>query len=137
MFLEISQNSPEDTCARVSFLIKLQVTGVFLWILQNFYEHLFYRTPLDDCFWILRKRGFNFQQKYFLHDKKTQLSKNISRNLSKKNSLLLWKNWKVSSVLLQVFPLGRMSQAFSRAAIEQSISKWMLVKALYLFCMHL
>ena len=25
-------------------------TGVFLWILQNFQEHLFYRTPLDDCF---------------------------------------------------------------------------------------
>ena len=26
-------------------------TGVFLWILWNFYEHLFHRTPLDDCFW--------------------------------------------------------------------------------------
>ena len=25
-------------------------TGVFLWILSNFYEHLFPRTPLDDCF---------------------------------------------------------------------------------------
>ena len=25
-------------------------TGVFLWILQKFYEHLFYRTPPDDCF---------------------------------------------------------------------------------------
>ena len=25
--------------------------GVFLWILWNFYEHLFYRTPVDDCFW--------------------------------------------------------------------------------------
>ena len=24
--------------------------GVFLWILQNFYEHLLYRTPPDDCF---------------------------------------------------------------------------------------
>ena len=44
MFLEISQNSQENTCARVSFLIKLQPsglriylkrdsgTGVFLWI---------------------------------------------------------------------------------------------------------
>ena len=27
-------------------------TGVFLWILGNFSEHLFYRTPLCDCFWI-------------------------------------------------------------------------------------
>ena len=25
-------------------------TGVFLWILQNIQEHLFYRTPLDDSF---------------------------------------------------------------------------------------
>ena len=46
------------------FLIKLQAsglqrykktdsgTGVFLWILRNFQGHLFYRTPLDDCFWL-------------------------------------------------------------------------------------
>ena len=27
-------------------------TGVSLWILQNFQGHLFYRTPLDDCFWL-------------------------------------------------------------------------------------
>ena len=26
-------------------------TGVFLWILPNFSEHIFYITPLDDCFW--------------------------------------------------------------------------------------
>ena len=32
VFLKISQNSQENTCARVSFLIKLQA-------------HLFYRTP--------------------------------------------------------------------------------------------
>ena len=41
MFLEILQNLQENICARVSSLIKLQVsgrpgTGVFLWILQNF-----------------------------------------------------------------------------------------------------
>ena len=47
VFLEISQNSQENACARVSFLIKLQVwvcnfikkgsgTGVFLSILRNF-----------------------------------------------------------------------------------------------------
>ena len=27
-------------------------TGVFLRILRNFWEHLFYRTPLDDCFYL-------------------------------------------------------------------------------------
>ena len=48
VFLKILQNSRENTCASVSFLIKLQAsglqlyekrypgTGVFLWILQNF-----------------------------------------------------------------------------------------------------
>ena len=27
-------------------------TGVSLWILQNFQRYLFYRTPLDDSFWL-------------------------------------------------------------------------------------
>ena len=42
VFLEISQNSQENTCVRVSFLMKLQAffnkdsgTGDFLWILWN------------------------------------------------------------------------------------------------------
>ena len=38
--------------------------GVFLWILRNFLEHLFYRTPLENCF-----RSFevslNFTEIYF------------------------------------------------------------------------
>ena len=49
MFLEISQNSQENTCARASVLIKLQAlgsgAGAFLWILWIVQEHLFYRTP--------------------------------------------------------------------------------------------
>ena len=41
MFIEIWQNSQENTCARVSFLTKLHAnkdsgTGIFLWIFQNF-----------------------------------------------------------------------------------------------------
>ena len=40
VFLEISQNSQENTCTIVSFLIKLQAS-------------IFYRTPLDDCFYLL------------------------------------------------------------------------------------
>ena len=48
----------KNTCARISFLIKLQAsslqlyqkrdsgTGVFLWTLRNFSEHLFYRTHI-------------------------------------------------------------------------------------------
>ena len=30
VFLEISQNSQENTCARIFFLIKLQASGLFL-----------------------------------------------------------------------------------------------------------
>ena len=48
IFLDISQNLQENTCAKVSFLIKLEVsacnfikkgdpgTGVFQWIFRNF-----------------------------------------------------------------------------------------------------
>ena len=52
---KISQNSEESICARVSFLIKWQVsgTGVFLWILRNFWENLFLRNTSAGCFWIL------------------------------------------------------------------------------------
>ena len=32
------------------YLIRDSGTGVFLWILQNFSEQLFRRTPPDDCF---------------------------------------------------------------------------------------
>ena len=73
VFLEISQNSQENTCDRAYFLIKLQVLGksVFLWILRNFYEHLFYRAPLvaasgvfnlinNDC-----EATASFQDKHF------------------------------------------------------------------------
>ena len=58
VFFEISQNSQENTCARVSFLINLQAsaadsgTDVFLWILRNFKEHLFLRNTSAGCFCI-------------------------------------------------------------------------------------
>ena len=48
VFLEISQNSQENNCARFSFLIKLPARGLFK---ETFFtEHLFYRAPLGDCF---------------------------------------------------------------------------------------
>ena len=60
LLLEISQNWQENTCARVSFLIKSQAkactfikkdpdTDVFLWILRNFCEHLSKNTS-SGCF---------------------------------------------------------------------------------------
>ena len=37
------------------YLKRVSGTGVFLWILRNFWENLFYRTPLGNCFciWLL------------------------------------------------------------------------------------
>ena len=40
-------------------------TGVFLWILKNFLEYLFYRTTMGDCFWkILNKPPTMTTRKY-------------------------------------------------------------------------
>ena len=63
VFLEILQNSQENTCARVSFLIKLQTSAcnfiekqalaqvVFLRIVWNFQEQLFTQNTSGGCFW--------------------------------------------------------------------------------------
>ena len=62
VFLEISQNSQENTRARVSFfdkvagfrpatlLKKRSGAGVFLWVLWNFWEHLFLQNTSGGCF---------------------------------------------------------------------------------------
>ena len=51
MFLEISQNSQENTCVRVSIFIKLLWDRWFPVNFEKFLRRPFYRTPLDDCFW--------------------------------------------------------------------------------------
>ena len=48
VFLEILQNSQENICARVSFLIMLHV---FLWILRNFKNTFFLQNASSDCFY--------------------------------------------------------------------------------------
>ena len=70
MFLEISQNSLEKPCARVSFLINLQAsvpqlyskwdsgTGVFRYILWSFYEHIFLHNTSIGYFWIVELKIF-------------------------------------------------------------------------------
>ena len=64
VFLEISQNSLESTCARVSLLIKLQASvcnfikretlaQVFSCEFCEIFKNIFFnRTPPDDCFWL-------------------------------------------------------------------------------------
>ena len=58
VFLEISQNSQENTCARVSVLTKLQAHACnFIkkeTLPQDTLEHL--RTPLERLWWMLHKR---------------------------------------------------------------------------------
>ena len=49
------------------------VTGVFLWILQNCHEHLFYRTALDGCFWVASTTLP--KMKFFVKDFFTNLNK--------------------------------------------------------------
>ena len=56
VFLKISKKLSVKTSARASFLIKLQglqlyLKRVFLQILQNFEEFIFYRTPPHNCFY--------------------------------------------------------------------------------------
>ena len=47
VFFKISLHSQQNTCARVSFLLKVSEKGLFLWILRTtFYEYLFYRKHL-------------------------------------------------------------------------------------------
>ena len=58
----------KKTCTRISFLKKLRApglqlylkrdsgTGVFLWILRNFYEHLFLQNTSGGCFFKAAKR---------------------------------------------------------------------------------
>ena len=79
MLLETLQNSQENICTRVSFLIKLQVLSATLskkrlWhrcFLVYFAKHLPYRTPPGNCF--LRRR-FAQKTKQKNHSK-TQLGK--------------------------------------------------------------
>ena len=49
MFLKLSQNSQENTCVRVSFLIKLQAWGqnIYLWWLLQ----VFLQNTSGGCFW--------------------------------------------------------------------------------------
>ena len=59
VILKISENLQESTCTEVSFLVKCQAgglqlyqkrdsgTGIVLWILRNFREHLFCETRVN------------------------------------------------------------------------------------------
>ena len=43
-------------------IICIGCTDVFLRILQNFQQQLFYRTPWGDCFWLFESSTYNYAQ---------------------------------------------------------------------------
>ena len=49
LLLKISQYSQENTCVEL-YWKRDPNTAVFLWILRDFWEHLFSRTSANDCF---------------------------------------------------------------------------------------
>ena len=51
-----------------------KVAGVrpFLWILRNFQERLFYRTPLHGCFWNIKLENFNTSLYYTIKRRYTE-----------------------------------------------------------------
>ena len=53
LFLKRLQYSQESS--RPANLLKRDSsTGVFPWIVQNFYEHLFLRASANNCFWFFK-----------------------------------------------------------------------------------
>ena len=67
-------------------------TGVFLWNLQNFWEHLFWRTFANDCFFFL---NFHYHQ--------LSCRKVLFHVLEEKQ--LYWrKSWFFSNIQLRIFP---------------------------------
>ena len=49
VLINFTKFTGKHLCQSPFFNKKDSGTGVFLWILWNFYEHLFHRTPPDDC----------------------------------------------------------------------------------------
>ena len=71
-------------------------TGIFLRIPRNFYEHLFYKTPLGDCFW-------NFKNKISRVNKKK--SKVQEKNMPCKRAISVdhWKTFSKNYKLMRVW----------------------------------
>ena len=64
VFLKVSQNSEEITCARVSFLINLQSgTGIFLWIFLKNTSGGYFWLKFE---WLNHQQILKFQFKRFL-----------------------------------------------------------------------
>ena len=85
------------------FIIKLQAfsttillerdsntAGVFLWILRNFKDNLFWRTSANDCFWEFMRVWGSLKENRFKHNpiiafKRNKNSKNYQQQLNWKH----------------------------------------------------
>ena len=77
MFLKILQNSQESTCARVSFLIKLQVSG-----------NCFYKKMLE------KKKSSSFKRIYHLF-----LKKILAKSYECRHGRLVFNNWWIIKII--------------------------------------
>ena len=94
MFLEISQNSHENTCARVSFLDPAQVFSCeFCEIFKNSF---FYRTAPDDYFWSLKENLDRNKNKQKKHEKNPDFYKTNEMLWKKLSRLISIKRLKVA-----------------------------------------
>ena len=72
VFLGVLQDLCQSSCVGVSFLIKLQAwacdfdEGETLTLLQDFWGCMFYRTPLENCFYFSLKRIENAFSNFLL-----------------------------------------------------------------------
>ena len=53
LFLKIMQYS-QESCRSATLLKADSNTDVFLWILQNYWEHFFRRRSANGCFWLFK-----------------------------------------------------------------------------------
>ena len=96
MFLEACKRC----CLRPATLLKKDSgAGVFLWILRNFWEHFFYRTPPDDCLWMILslQEQMEFWKPWFQDTKKLLVisakGKQDCKNGHRYFSLTLFELW--------------------------------------------
>ena len=82
MFLEISQNLQEDTCARVSFLIKLKARGIFY--RPPFFQNTSRRLLLK------KKKNSAICAKWFIKHKEKHLSAIVRHIYLKATLFWIW-----------------------------------------------
>ena len=101
VFLEISQNSQENTCARVSFLIKLQASG-FFWIpffliVEVFFLHILYE------FHQIKFNVMKYTLNCVLWNSLKEIFHSVSSHLVKKDTLAQVFSCEFCKISMEIF----------------------------------